>query len=288
MKFSIGFAVAVSAALATPAFAQAGDKAFDGPYVGVSVGGAFQGSDSGSTILFDANADGKFGDTVLTTTGANAFSPGFCGGAAKTSAPSGGCRSDKDGVDYAARVGFDKQFGKMVIGGVSEFGKISKLSDSVSAFSLTPASFTLTRKIKFDGRIDVRGGYVIVNKTLIYGVGGFSFARVRNEFTSIGANFSGTTDNGFRTAKGYNVGGGVQHKITSHVSVGLEYLFTALRDPKYRLSVLGLDPTPPAGGGGAPPPGGVGSRAAAQTLVFRRGDDHFRYQSVRATVTFGF
>ncbi len=285
MKFSIGFAVAVSAAMAAPAFAQAEDKAFDGPYVGVSVGGAFQSSAKNSTIQFDTDGDGRFGDPVLTSPGANAFSPGFCRGAARTNLPSGGCRGNKDGVAYAVQAGYDKQLGKSVIGAFVDFGK-PRLENSVSAFSVTPASFTLTRKIQFGGRADVRFGRVVGGNTLVFLEGGGSYARVKNRFATT-VPVTTTSDNGASKATGYNVGGGAEHRFNKHMSLGLEYFYTRLSDNDYRLSIVGLDPTPPAGGG-APPSGGNSSRAAAQTIVFKRGDDHFSYSTVSLVAKYRF
>ena len=75
---------AMALALAAPAFAQDGDAVdWSGPYVGGSIGYTFQQNDSNEHLRFDTNADGNFNDTVTTTAGANAFSPGTCGGAAR-------------------------------------------------------------------------------------------------------------------------------------------------------------------------------------------------------------
>ena len=69
-----------------PALAQSTVQNWSGPYVGV-FGGYNQTNDDGDEILrFDRNLDGNYGDPVNTAAGANAFSPGFCGGAA-SSAP---------------------------------------------------------------------------------------------------------------------------------------------------------------------------------------------------------
>ena len=74
-------AALLATALASPALAQdSGD--WTGFYIGGHVGYAFQPNDDDETILFDTDLDGNFGDTVRTSAGANAFSPGFCGGAA--------------------------------------------------------------------------------------------------------------------------------------------------------------------------------------------------------------
>ncbi len=86
MKFILlASAAGTLLAAASPASAQTSDS-WTGPYVGGRLGLGFQPKDKNETILFDTNLDGSFGDTVNTAAGTNAFSPGFCGGAA--SAPS--------------------------------------------------------------------------------------------------------------------------------------------------------------------------------------------------------
>ena len=76
-------------ALAMPAAAQ--DSApvdWTGPYIGGSFGYNWQKKDGGEHMRFDADADGDYDDVIRTSTGANAFSPGTCGGAARGSTPS--------------------------------------------------------------------------------------------------------------------------------------------------------------------------------------------------------
>ena len=92
MRFTLAAALAGAAFLAaSPALAQdmgtdTGERApFDGLYIGAAGGYDAQSNDSGSTILFDRGLDGRFGDTVTTAAGANAFGTpvgGFCNGRA--------------------------------------------------------------------------------------------------------------------------------------------------------------------------------------------------------------
>src|SRR6478735_9550769 len=123
-------AIAVSLT-AVPAMAQDdGDPSvssgFSGIYVGAAGGYDVQPNDGAARLEFDRNLDGRFGDTVLTGTGANAFSPGFCGGRARAAqGPRNGgpgCAKDRDGWSYYGRVGFDQQSGPIVYGVVGEFG----------------------------------------------------------------------------------------------------------------------------------------------------------------------
>ncbi len=110
---------------------------FSGAYIGGSFGYDVQPNDVGSRFLFDRNLDGRFGDVVTTAAGANAFSPGFCNGRARSvlspQNAATGCDNDKDGIAYYGRVGLDHQAGNIVYGVVGEFGK-SEITDSVSAF----------------------------------------------------------------------------------------------------------------------------------------------------------
>ncbi len=272
-------AIAMGFSLAsTPAFAQDNSDetdGFSGIYVGGSFGGAFQPNDgASSSILFDRDRNGSFGDTVTTSTGANAFSPGFCGGAA-TSTANVNCQGDKDGLEYMGRIGADHQSGKIVYGIVAEAGK-SEHRDSVSAFSTTPAFYTMTRDLKWNAGIRGRLGFTPNNSTLFYGTGGVAYGKIRNTFaTSNTANsfaISGKDD-----AWGYSAGGGVEQRI-GRFAIGLEYLYTSLKDDKARINV----------GAGTAPPTNPFLLAGAGGTDFRRSDQNFRWHSMRVTATYRF
>ena len=268
---------------AVPAFAQEVDeKPFDGFYVGGTVGFDAQPNDVGSTILFDRNLDGTFTDTVTTSTGANAFAPsaaqpnaGFCNGRA-TNTGLTACEDDKDNISYSGRVGFDKQYGHIVLGVIGEFGK-SEVRDSVSAFSTTPASYVMTRKVDYNANARLRAGYAF-DKTLFYGTGGGAYAKIKSSFeTSNTANaFAARGDN---DAWGFVAGGGVEQKLGRNFSIGLEYLYNQYKDDGFRVRAT------------------QGTAAATNPFVlapnttgtdFRRSDDKFRWHSVRATAQFRF
>src|SRR4028118_653973 len=94
-----------------PAFAQTAD--WTGPYFGGRLGYSSQPEDKNEPILFDTDLNGSFGDQVSTASGANAFSPGFCGGAAAT-ATATNC-NDRDGTEWAVHAGFDYQLGSALV-----------------------------------------------------------------------------------------------------------------------------------------------------------------------------
>jgi len=227
--FLISASVAVLAASA-PGFAQ-DSGSWSGGYVGGRIGYSFQPNRGGETVLFDRNLDGTFGDTITTAAGANAFSPGFCGGAATTTANTA-CAKDKDGIDAAIHVGFDHQMGSFVVGVLAEYGTQGG-RDSVSAFSTTPASYTLTRRLRDTYGLRARAGFA-TDATLVYGTGGVVWGRVRNSFTTTNtANAFTTTGND--TVRGWRLGAGVEQRLGGGFTVGAQYLYTRLNDDDYRV-----------------------------------------------------
>ena len=77
MKYPISAAIAL---IAAPALAQDMDGDWAGFYLGGSVGANLPSDQSDRGVTFDTDRNGQYGDTVRTGAGADAFSPGFCGG----------------------------------------------------------------------------------------------------------------------------------------------------------------------------------------------------------------
>jgi len=277
MKFATLLTAVAAGAIAVPAMAQDRDPAedFNGPYISVVGGGSLQPSDGDETLLFDTDLDGNYGDTVRTTTGADAFSPGFCGGRATSSQPTSGCRNDSDGAEYFARIGTDHRMGNFVVGALIEGGR-SEAKDSVTGFSTTPAYYTLTRRGEYQGGVRLRAGYTPGGGALFYVTGGGAYARMKNSFTtSNGAN--SFTDTGKTNAWGYSVGGGAEIMMTNNLSFGLEYLYTDLKDNDYRVEV----------GQGTAPDTNPFLLDAGGTNIIRSSND-FRTHSVRGTLSYRF
>ncbi len=256
---------------------------FSGVYIGAAGGYDVQPNDIGSSILFDRNGDGNFNDSVNTIRGANAFSPGFCNGSARTAVPAYGCRNDDDGWSYYGRAGFDVQRGAFVVGIVGEFGK-SEITDSVAAFSTTPASYTMARKLKWEGSARLRAG-LAANKTLFYATGGAGYAKIDNLFfTTNTANAFAATGSDKRW--GYVGGGGIEQKLTKNISIGMEYTYHQYKDDDARVLVtagtaLAGSPVLLANNPFVLAPNTAGT-------TFRRSDDQFRWHSLRGTVSFRF
>ncbi len=223
-KIASATSVAALALMATPALAQT-DDGWTGFYVGGQLGYGFQPADGGETILFDTNLDGTFGEAVNTSTGANAFSPGFCGGAANGPTPADGCDDDRDGIEYGAHVGFDYDAGGVVVGIVGDYNR-SRLRDSVSAFSTTPARYTMTHTLRDSFSLRARVGFGS-GATLFYGTGGVVRGSFRNSFSTSNAANS-FVGNGNEKGWGYVLGGGVEQRLTPSLSLGLQYLYRSI------------------------------------------------------------
>ena len=243
MKTALLIATSVAAlSIGVAAQAQQTSSSWTGAYVGAQAGwGWGWGHDKNNeTIAFDNNLDGNFNNTVNTAAGANAFSPGFCAGAPNGSTPAGGCAKDDDGFEFGARAGYDWQIGNWVVGAVVE-GSRADVTDSVGAFSTTPAFYTMTRTLKELGAVRLRAGYAM-DRNLIYVTGGAAVGKVKHTFnTSNLANQFTTTEND-RSATGYQLGGGAERKVTDNVTLGLEYIYTQLKDDGYTVRAGGPAP----------------------------------------------
>ena len=277
MKTLSLLAAVAAGALSMPAMAQSDrDTAqdFNGSYVSIVGGRTLQGNDRGSTLVFDTNRDGTYGDQVTTSGGANAFSPGFCNGSA-TGTANLGCKNDKDGFEYLGRLGYDKRMGNFVVGLVLEGGR-SEARDSVSGFSTTPASYTMSREADYQGSARLRAGYTPGGGALFYVTGGGAYAKLDNRFmTSNTAN--SFADNGRTNAWGYAAGGGAEVMLTKNISLGLEYLYTDVKDDDYVVNV---------GPGTAPATNPFLLNGGGTDI--QRSDPHFRTHSVRGSLSFRF
>ncbi len=268
----------MAALAAAPAFAQTAEDGWGGFYIGGQVGASEPADENGASILFDTNLDGGFGDSVNTAAGANAFSPGFCDGAALGRTPAAGCSDDKGGAEAGVRGGYDWQSGRWVYGVVVEYTQ-NDARDSVSAYSTTPAFYTMTRDLDRTLALRARLGMAVGQNSdwLIYATAGAARGRIDNSFTSSnGANAfvqSGNSD-----ADGYQAGLGLERKVLQNLSVGLEYLYTRLGDDDYRVR---------AAPGSAPAnnPFLIVNPAGTD---FRRSDEDFAVGSLRLTASFRF
>ena len=257
----------------TAAAQQAGD--WSGAYVGGFAGYGWQADkDDLEGFAFDTNLDGSFTDTVRTGTGGNAFAPGVCDGTTLSPTLATACRGDQDGFEFGVKAGYDWQFGNIVMGLVGEAAR-TNVQDGVTAFSTTPAAYSMDRKLKGLLAARARVGYA-AGDTLPYVTGGYAWGDIDRRFstTNTSNTFTATSDD--KGAHGWQLGGGVEHKVTSDLSLGLEYLYTRLDDGDYTIRA--------AGG----PAGGPFTATNAAGTDFRRTQEDFNVHSVRLGANYRF
>lgn len=279
MKLTLIAPLGATLALALAMPAAARDSApvdWTGPYIGGSFGYNWQKKDGGEHMRFDADADGDHDDVIRTSTGANAFSPGTCGGAARGSTPASGCKGDKNAIGWMGHVGYDRQFGNIVAGVVAEAGQ-AYIDDKVTEYSTTPAFYTMRRSIDYNANLRARLGYTTSGGIMPYITGGLAYAKVKNNFsTSNGAN-SFTEVNRKEDGWGYTMGGGIEAKVSNNFSIGARYLWTRYNVGDYRVDV-GAGTAPATNPFRLTPSGGAS---------INRGDK-FDTQSVMVTTSFRF
>ena len=276
-RTAASFVALLAAGLATPALAQ-DDRSddFDGFYISGAVGLATRASDGDDRVVFDTARDAGTDNTVTTSTGANAFSPGFCNGVSTASTRDASSCRDDDGLEYAVRLGFDKRLGNVVFGGLIE-GSKSDATDSVTAFSTTPASYSFTRGIDYAVSARARLGITPGGgRGLMYVTGGGSYAKLDHTFTTTNTANTFTPNNADEMVWGWQAGGGAEILLGNNVTLGMEYLYNRYDDDKYFVAI------------------GQGSAGATNPFVLAGGvnarpsDTSYDFHSFRATLGFRF
>lgn len=283
-KILAAAAVCAAGFTAVPALAQDDwEGSPDDFYNGLYVGGTFsldQIDDSGGDrVVFDTDQDGTFDNTVRTSAGANAFSPGFCSGQPNSFRANGGCAGDDTGHGYSVRVGYDRRInGGPFVAGLLIEGAKSDSMDSTTAFSTTPANYVASRGLDYSiagrGRIGYSPGE---GRGLFYVTGGLAYGRIDHEFTTTNGANSFTQVNDDEMQWGGQIGAGAELIVAGGFSIGMEYLYQRFDDDDYYVAV------------------GPGSAPATNPFLLRSGgtnlrpeDTDLKIHSLRATVGFHF
>lgn len=236
-----------------------------GFYVGGQLGYGF-----GSSGIFtmDRNQDGTFGDYIA------AFDPTTLGCAGDRCGFSG---DFDDGFIGGVHAGYDWQSGNIVFGVLADLS-YADLGDQQNGFSGTPAFYTIERSIDFLATARARVGYAFNETFLGYATGGLAYGDVETRFlsnTPAIVTVSGGQDSDF----GYTVGGGLETKLTSNLSFGLEYLYTNLGGNDLNVNLSG------AAGTGAGTAFGTGG---ADSTNARGSDGDFDFHTITAKVSYRF
>jgi len=224
---------AIAAASAAPVLAQDTNGEgpfFDGVYVSGGVALDAIGSDN-KRVVFDTQRNGAFGNQVLTTTGANAFSPGFCNGTAIGNAPGRGCVGDQESYGYFVRAGLDQRVGNNFVAGVLVEASKSDSTDFTTAFSTTPASYSFSRSLDYAfsgrGRLGFSPGD---GRGLMYVTGGVSYADLDRGFSTTNGANSFTLVGDDDMVWGGQIGGGAELMLSNNIGIGLDYLYSKYDD----------------------------------------------------------
>jgi outer membrane immunogenic protein len=135
------------------------------------------------------------------------------------------------------RVGYDWRVGSnVIVGALIEVAKTG-VSDSTTAFSTTPASYTFTRESEYVAALRGRIGFAPGPRGLVYLTGGVAASKMDNSFTSTNTANSFTPNNADEWAMGYQAGGGLQFSVTPAIWLGLEYLYNEFTDDEYSVTV---------------------------------------------------
>ena len=241
MKYALPLssALAIGMALsATSASAQDTNDHFDGPYISIfgSNNSVATGDDDG--FAFDVDGDDDFDDVVATTTGIDAFNPGFCSGD-PAGTPTVVCSKNDDAFGYGVRLAFDKRLGDgPFVAGILIEGERQQLSEVVTGFSTTPASYSVARELDWSVAARARAGISPGDgRGLFYATGGVGYANIeRAFFTTNGAN-SFTPNDPDEWVFGWQAGGGAELMVTDNIGLGLEYLYSNYDDDEYNVVV---------------------------------------------------
>ena len=184
------------------------------------------------------------------------------------------------------QVGFNAQFGPMVVGVEGDFtwtdlsGRYRSTSGptAIGPFALTTAEGAAA-KVDWVSTVRSRLGFAF-DRFLVYGTGGVAFGEVRGSgditatLPPLGSLSLAANDR--RTHVGWTAGGGIEAAITSNLSVKVEYLYTDLGREHHEAPAL-VTGTPTVAG-----------LIPAGTAVRAAGEFSAQVQTVKAGLNYRF
>lgn len=206
------------------ASAQNSKDDWTGFYVGGYVGVDHSRSNGTTSTVYSGS--GYFADTSVTSINND-----------------GDSKLRSNGFTGGGQFGYNRQFGRLVVGGEVDFGA-NQASDSSSVTNeypcCSPTAYTIGQEIKSNWRFTARPRVgVTAGKALIYGTGGLAITDLKYSalFTDT---YASAVENGSieKTKAGYTLGGGVEVKVAKHLSVKGEYLFSNFGRETVNGSVL--------------------------------------------------
>jgi outer membrane immunogenic protein len=150
------------------------------------------------------------------------------------------------------RIGYDYDLGNnLVIGGVADLSWADLSGQTcVAKYACNPSQDAFaTGKMKWFSTIRAKAG-VSIGNALFYGTGGLALAGLTGGITHL-TKPSDPTLTASHTHDGWVAGGGIDYRLLTNVTVGIEYLYVSLNSRHYDFSnslpgvpiVLGADGT---------------------------------------------
>ncbi len=135
------------------------------------------------------------------------------------------------------RAGYDFHSGRLVAG-----MEIGVALDNAKAELSMPGLFTAAARRDWTLSGSLRAGVLPAPNTLFYALGGISASRIKLKtlWTLPAPGHMSGSD----VITGFHVGSGVEHRITGHLSINLQYRFINYREKTYRttVSTIRIDP----------------------------------------------
>jgi len=142
------------------------------------------------------------------------------------------------GVLGGINAGVNFQPGQQIVLGLyieQDFANMSG-SDSMSVVQghTGLGTFSLANASNYLGAAGARAGYLLNPSSLLYAKGGFAWVGAKPDFAAIGT-AKGISDTSF----GWQIGGGLEHRLSANWSVKIEYDHTQAGDKQIDVPVSG-------------------------------------------------
>ena len=159
---------------------------------------------------------------------------------------------DMNGAMWGGHVGYNFQFNRYVLGVEGTFDGTSLDGDTSCVLFMS-----CHREADWIGTIVARAGFLVTPNTLIYGMGGIAWGKLKTK-VSIPI-FGGGALSGDETHTGWTAGVGIEQAFTDRISARIEYAHVDLGEETTTLN---------AGGGGGF--GGIPDRTDAEFDMMSR------------------
>ena len=150
---------------------------------------------------------------------------------------------DQSKFGYGATVGIDTQISRFVIGVEGSYWRDSRrVTNCVTGGAGSFCSSSGQRELG----AAARAGFLVTPQLLLFGKGGFVRDRQREVFTSNGQTFyvdgrfiAGPNSSDIRfNESGYEVGGGIEYSLMSHVYADAQYVYSRYRNHNSRNRLM--------------------------------------------------